>query len=86
MTGELERRPAIRVAHQTDRQLTRADREIEQAQHRLRVQIAKERAAVTSIRSCAEAAAAVPDSAPPGLRTMTERIARGTSRLIGRML
>lgn len=84
MTGELERRRSTRVTARTDRHLAKVNQETDLARHRLRMQLAKEQAAVTAIRSCADAVDAVPSSAPPGLKAMTERIARGSSRLIGR--
>lgn len=86
MTGELERRRTARVVARTDRQLAKVNQEAELARHRLRMQLAKEYAAVTAICGCADAVDAVPSSAPPGLKAMAERIARGSSRLIGRMV
>jgi hypothetical protein len=78
--------PALRYPAETDRRMLNLDREVEHQMHRVRSAIATERAALASIRSCAEAATAMPDSAPPELKAMAERIARRTSRLIARML
>jgi phage-related minor tail protein len=76
----------LRHPAEADRRVLKVDREVERQMHRVRSALAKELAAVASIRSCAEAATAMPDSAPPELKAMAERIARRTSRLIARVL
>ncbi|HMS75855.1 hypothetical protein [Gordonia sp. (in: high G+C Gram-positive bacteria)] len=86
MAGQLESHRTRQAEKRTDQHLARVDQETRNAVRRVDEQFAKERAAVVAICSCAQAVSAVPESAPPALKAMTERIARGTGRLIGRML
>lgn len=85
MAGELQRR-SDHVLHRTDRGLDRVNREINRARRDLQTQLAKEHAAIAAVSNCAKAVESLPPSTPQGVRSMSERIARGTSRLIGRLV